>query len=456
MRETVAAARELAGFESAMLALPDGHGGSTSTTPRARSRSRSAQLDAPDLARSPPGCAGTSSYTAADTGGRGFPGHEVLRAGGRHRADRAPDARRRRDSGCCCSPTAPTAGSTTADAELLELLATQAAGGLRMAAAVLELRERAVARPADRPRPPRDVPRRAARRAGRAPAQAALRAAARRRRRLQGDQRHPRPRRGRRRAARVAGCCATVAARPRPRLPHRRRRVRDRLQCAGEDEARAVGWELQARRAPGSARRSRSGSRSPSPARATSSSSPAPTPRSTRSSAAGATACCWRLPASRPDQRIGSGSTVTRSIPPSRISPSTLNSCPGRELDLEHAPAVVLDRLLLGDRAAAQAPGAAGERDPRAGGEHGDVEHAVAGSATPTSEPPPNAPPRRRSPARRRRRSRARRRRGRCTIGRRGRGGAQRADAVGERAEHRLERAWRARPPWRRGRRWRR
>ena len=49
-----------------------------------------------------------------------------------------------------------------------------------------------------------------------------------------------------------------------------------------------------------------------------------------------------------------------------------------RQLDLDHAPAVVLDRLLLLDRAAAQAPRAAGQREPRAGGQDRDVELAVA------------------------------------------------------------------------------
>ena len=60
----------------------------------------------------------------------------------------------------------------TEKAELLELLAGQAAGSLRMAAAVTELRERAAARPADRPRPPRHVLLRGAGRAGRPVARA--------------------------------------------------------------------------------------------------------------------------------------------------------------------------------------------------------------------------------------------------------------------------------------------
>ena len=48
-----------------------------------------------------------------------------------------------------------------------------------------------------------------------------------------------------------------------------------------------------------------------------------------------------------------------------------------RHVEREHVPAVVLDAALLGDRVAGEPPGAAGEPDPRAGGDDGDVEDAV-------------------------------------------------------------------------------
>ena len=48
-----------------------------------------------------------------------------------------------------------------------------------------------------------------------------------------------------------------------------------------------------------------------------------------------------------------------------------------REIDLDHPPARVLDAALLRDRVRAQAPGAAGEAGARAGREHHDVERAV-------------------------------------------------------------------------------
>ena len=85
---------------------------------------------------------------------------------------------------------------------------------------------------AHRPRQPPQLPRDDARPRGGAPG--GLRARARRHRRLQGAQRHARPRRGRRRPARGRRAAAPRHAPGRQRLPHRRRGVR--AAAAGDDE----------------------------------------------------------------------------------------------------------------------------------------------------------------------------------------------------------------------------
>src|SRR5690349_17382439 len=83
VRETVAAARGLAGFESAMLALPDGDGGFYVHHAEGSFAVALGALEGPELRRIAAWVTeGTSSYTAGDTGGRGFEGHEVLRQAG--------------------------------------------------------------------------------------------------------------------------------------------------------------------------------------------------------------------------------------------------------------------------------------------------------------------------------------------------------------------------------------
>ena len=84
VREALAAALELSGFESGVIALTDGHGAlypHLAEGPFARRVQRSC----------PPGSSprwpswvdeATSSYTVGDTAGRGFNGHEVLRRAG--------------------------------------------------------------------------------------------------------------------------------------------------------------------------------------------------------------------------------------------------------------------------------------------------------------------------------------------------------------------------------------
>ena len=304
VRETVAAARALAGFESAMLALPDGHGGyyvhhaegSFAVALGALERGRARRGSPPGSTRAP------RATRPATAGGRGFEGHEVLRAGRRQRRDRAA-ARRRRRAPRAAAGRRPRQPPDRHGEGRAARAARRPGGGLAADGRRGHRAARARgARPADRPRPPRHLLRRGARRArARAPRRAAARRPARRRRRLQGDQRH-------RAATRPATtCCARSPACCGRSSPAHGRAFRiggDEFamlfECAGEAEAwRGRLGPAGAVAQRGSARRCRSGSRSPRPARATSSSWRAPTRRSTRSSAAAATACCWRLGLSR-------------------------------------------------------------------------------------------------------------------------------------------------------------
>jgi diguanylate cyclase (GGDEF)-like protein len=148
VRETVAAARGLAGFESAMLALADGHGGLYVHHAEGSFAVALSQLDAAELGRIAEWVdTGTSSYTAADTGGRGFIGHEVLREAGANSLAVLPLTAASESYGLLLLADRSNHRITTEEAELLELLATQAAGSMRMAAAVVELRERAARDP---------------------------------------------------------------------------------------------------------------------------------------------------------------------------------------------------------------------------------------------------------------------------------------------------------------------
>ena len=241
-------ALELAGFESGDARARRRPRRLYRTTPRARSRSRFASSRGDELA---------AIATWVDDG-------HVQLHGGRHRR-----ARLRRPRGAAPAPAParwsccrwPSAGErlgllvladranhrlATEEVELLELLAVQAAGGLRMAAAVLELRERAARDPltglGHHATFHAALPAARRRRAGRGAARAD-----RRRRRLQGDQRHAAA------TPPATTCCArspallrAVAPAGRPRVPDRRRRVRDGLRVRRtRPRARAVGWELR-------------------------------------------------------------------------------------------------------------------------------------------------------------------------------------------------------------------
>ena len=115
VRETVAAARALAGFESAMLALPDGHGGyyvhhAEGSFAVALGALEAADLDADRRLGRHGHLAATRPATAA---GRGFEGHEVLREAGANAVIVLPlVAAGERHGLLAASPTAPTTGST--------------------------------------------------------------------------------------------------------------------------------------------------------------------------------------------------------------------------------------------------------------------------------------------------------------------------------------------------------
>jgi len=148
VRETIAAARALAGFESAMLAMPDGHGGYYVRHAEGSFAVALGALEAADLARIAGWVqTGTSSYTAGDAAGRGFDGHEVVREAGANAVIVLPLVAAGERHGLLLVADRANHRIDTEKAELLELLAGQAAGSLRMAAAVTELRERAARDP---------------------------------------------------------------------------------------------------------------------------------------------------------------------------------------------------------------------------------------------------------------------------------------------------------------------
>ena len=129
VRETVAAARALAGFESAMLALPDGHGGYYVHHAEGSFSVALAQLDAADLDRIAAWVdKGTSSYTAGDTRRPRLRGPRGAARGRRQRADRPPAVAAGERHGLLVVADRANHRIDTEKAELLELLAGQAAG----------------------------------------------------------------------------------------------------------------------------------------------------------------------------------------------------------------------------------------------------------------------------------------------------------------------------------------
>ena len=148
VRETARSALELAGFESAMLALADGHGSLYVHHAEGPFAVAFADLPTRDLdAISEWVTHGTSSYTVNEAAGRGFAGHEPLRRAGAASLVVLPLAAGGERLGIIVLADRTPHRLSTEHVELLELLAFQAASGLRMAAAVLELRERAARDP---------------------------------------------------------------------------------------------------------------------------------------------------------------------------------------------------------------------------------------------------------------------------------------------------------------------
>jgi diguanylate cyclase (GGDEF)-like protein len=148
VREAVGSALALAGFESGMLALPDGHGSLYVHHAEGPFSVIFADLDAAELGAIAGWVdLGTSSYTVAEAAGRGFAGHEPLRGAGAASLIVLPLITGGRRLGVLVLADRAPRRLPTEHVELLELLAVQAAGGLRMAAAVLELRDRAARDP---------------------------------------------------------------------------------------------------------------------------------------------------------------------------------------------------------------------------------------------------------------------------------------------------------------------
>jgi diguanylate cyclase (GGDEF)-like protein len=148
VRETVRSALGLAGFEAAMLALPDGNGGFYVHHAEGPFAVAFADLAPADLTAIASWVRhGTSSYTVNEATGRGFEGHEPLRHAGAASLVVLPLASAGERLGILVLADRTPHRLSTEHVELLELLAFQASSGLRMAAAVLELRERAARDP---------------------------------------------------------------------------------------------------------------------------------------------------------------------------------------------------------------------------------------------------------------------------------------------------------------------
>ncbi len=144
VRETLAASLELSGYESGVIALANGHGALYPHLAEGPYAVALGQLAADELAAIASWVDdSTSCYTVGDAGGRGFPGHEVLRRLGAGSLIVLPLAAAGERLGAIVLADRANRRPAFEDVELLELLASQAAASLRMASAVAQLRERA-------------------------------------------------------------------------------------------------------------------------------------------------------------------------------------------------------------------------------------------------------------------------------------------------------------------------
>jgi EAL domain-containing protein (putative c-di-GMP-specific phosphodiesterase class I)/GGDEF domain-containing protein/putative methionine-R-sulfoxide reductase with GAF domain len=144
VREALAAALELSGCESGLIVRADGYGALYPHLAEGPFAVALSQLAPEELGAMAMWVAdGTSSYTVGDAGGRGFAGHEGLRRVGAASLIVLPLAAGGESLGMIVLADRANRRPAIEDIELLELLAGQAAGGLRMAGTVAELRARA-------------------------------------------------------------------------------------------------------------------------------------------------------------------------------------------------------------------------------------------------------------------------------------------------------------------------
>jgi diguanylate cyclase (GGDEF)-like protein len=143
VREALAAALELSGYESGVIALADGHGALYPHLAEGPFGVAFSQLSSEELAWMASWVdEGTSSYTVGDRAGRGFVGHEVLRRSGVGSLVVLPLTAAGERLGLIVVADRGNRRPVGEDVELLELLALQAANGLRMASMLSQLRER--------------------------------------------------------------------------------------------------------------------------------------------------------------------------------------------------------------------------------------------------------------------------------------------------------------------------
>ncbi len=148
MREALAAALELSGCESGFVALADGHGALYPHLAEGPFGVAFSQLASEEIASMASWVDdGTSTYTVGDTAGRGFVGHEVLRRTGVGSLIVLPLVVAGDRLGLIVVADRVNRRPAPEDIELLELLALQAATGLRMASVINELRERSARDP---------------------------------------------------------------------------------------------------------------------------------------------------------------------------------------------------------------------------------------------------------------------------------------------------------------------
>ena len=146
--EAVDAACWVSGLSSALLVLDDAQGEGHVCASAGPFAPVFAELR-PDELRAMAGWVenGTSSYTKGDTTSPGFAGHELLRAQGASTLVVLPLEASGRRLGFLALADHEPCDLITEDVELLELLATQVAAGLRVVHAVDELRELAATDP---------------------------------------------------------------------------------------------------------------------------------------------------------------------------------------------------------------------------------------------------------------------------------------------------------------------